>query len=109
VIDAAVLDRLREVPFCLIGASALAVHGLARFSADVDLLTMDPTVLSDHFWAGLPDPPEIRSGDLEDPLRGVVRWRGEPPLDPIVGRGLGRDTRIPARLFAEQVLPAFAA
>lgn len=70
----------------MIGGSALAVHGYARFTADVDLLTMDDRVLDRSFWGGS-DLPEIRKGDWDDPLRGVVRFYSEPGLDLIVGAG----------------------
>ena len=46
----------RGVPFALIGAVALAVHGAARFTADVDLLTLDEAVLERGFWAPFPGP-----------------------------------------------------
>jgi hypothetical protein len=48
----------------MIGGSALAVHGYARFTADVDLLTMDGRVLDEKFWDGA-DLPEIRKGDWD--------------------------------------------
>ena len=75
----------RGVAHCLIGAAAIAVHGWARYSADVDLLTMDPQVLEPGFWSRHPAV-EIRSGDLDDPLAGVVRWPADIPHDVIVGR-----------------------
>src|SRR5262245_19328566 len=88
VIDRQLLDHLqnRGVRFCLIGASALASHGWARYTADVDLLTMDDAVLSPRFWSGFGEP-EIRRGDQDDPLAGLVRFAGEFAHDVIVGRG----------------------
>jgi hypothetical protein len=79
------LDR-SGVSWCMIGGSALAVHGYARFTADVDLLTMDERVLEATLWEGS-ELPEIRKGDWDDPLRGVVRFHSEPGLDLIVGAG----------------------
>lgn len=79
------LDR-SGVSWCMIGGSALAAHGYARFTADVDVLTMDDRVLDQNFWDG-DEAPEIRKGDWDDPLRGVVRFHGEPGLDLIVGAG----------------------
>ena len=72
--------------FCLIGGVALAVHGFARYTADVDLLTMEGAVLDPGFWSGTATP-EIRFGDVDDPLAGLVRWPGEPEHDLLVGRG----------------------
>ena len=77
----------RQIPYALIGAMALARHGAARYSADIDLMTMRPEVLAADFWVGFPDRPELRRGDLEDPLGGVVRWSGPRPVDLIVGKG----------------------
>lgn len=90
------LDQVAEqlqaaaVPFALIGAGALAVHGVSRSTVDQDLLVTDRRVLHLACWAGLPhdilvDP---RSGDAEDPLAGVVRFSsaGERDVDLIVGR-----------------------
>ena len=37
--------RTAEVPHCLIGAAALAVHGAARSTQDDDLLVVDRRVL----------------------------------------------------------------
>lgn len=71
---------------CLIGAVAMAIHGYARATSDVDLLTIDPRVLAPGFWpadAGV----ELHLGDDEDPLAGVVRKRGLIEHDLIVGRG----------------------
>jgi hypothetical protein len=82
----ALLDG-RGVPFCVIGGVALAVHGFARYTADVDLLAMDPAALQLAFWTGAPLLPEIRAGDPGDPLAGVVRWPADPPHDLLVGRG----------------------
>jgi hypothetical protein len=89
LIDPKLLSHLdqRKVPCCLIGAAALAVHGFARQSLDVDLLTMAEEVLDPKFWAGAVPPSEVRRGDPDDPLGGVVRFAGSPPLDLIVGRG----------------------
>lgn len=76
------------VPFALIGAHACAVWGYARYTADIDLLTLQGRVLDKSFW-----PSEIstnlrslRRGDDEDPLQGVVRFVS-PDIDVIVGRG----------------------
>ena len=80
------LDRCR-VRWCVIGGVALAAHGYARYTADIDLLTMDSRVLADPFWSGLAHAVEIRIADGDDPLGGLVRWISTPPHDLIVGRG----------------------
>jgi hypothetical protein len=89
VLDRQLLDLLEHhgVPFCVIGGVALAVHGHARYTADVDLLTMDRRVLDPAFWSGAPCAVEVRVGDADDPLAGLVRWPSSPPHDLIVGRG----------------------
>lgn len=88
-----------HVRFCVIGGVALAVHGVARYTADVDLVTMDRVVLDAGFWHGTPAG-EIRRGDADDPIGGLVRWPGPPPHDLLVGRGhaaqLAVDTAVPS-------------
>jgi len=88
VLDQRLLRLLddRDVRYCVIGGVALAVHGHARYTADLDLLTMDPRVLSAGFWPA-DAPVEIRHADADDPLGGLVRWSAEPPHDLLVGRG----------------------
>jgi hypothetical protein len=88
VIDARLIAWLegKKVRFCVIGGVALAAHGFARYTADVDLLTMEAAVLEPGFWSGTVTP-EIHIGDADDPLAGLVRWPGEPEHDLLVGRG----------------------
>jgi hypothetical protein len=85
-----VLDS-RRVPCALIGAAALAVHGISRSTFDIDLLVTDRRVLDDSFWIPLPASVarEIRVGDAADPLAGVIRFSlsGERDIDIVVGRG----------------------
>jgi hypothetical protein len=78
-----------EVPFALIGASALAAHGVSRSTVDIDLLTTDPGVLTASFWSALDAAVDLRPGDATDPLAGVVRVTepGERDVDVVVGRG----------------------
>ena len=88
-----VLDELERcgVPFALIGAAALAIHGISRSTLDIDLLVTDRRVLDAAFWAALDSDIErdIRPGDGTDPLAGVLRFRatGERDIDIVVGRG----------------------
>jgi hypothetical protein len=80
------------VSHALIGAAALAARGVARSTYDVDLLTTDVRVLEAGFWAPLRAEGadvDIRRGDLDDPLRGVVRVTAasERPIDVVLGKG----------------------
>lgn len=90
---ARVVGRLAEhgIPCALIGAEALALRGVSRATADRDLLVTDRATLADAFWKDLGQPDtrcEIRRGDYDDPLAGVVRFTAddERPIDLIVGR-----------------------
>jgi hypothetical protein len=80
-----VLDRHRT-PYALIGAAALASYGVARSTFDIDLLTTDQRVLQTEMWIGLDT--DVRRGDLDDPLAGVVRFSDgvERPVDLVVGK-----------------------
>jgi hypothetical protein len=84
--------RERRIPFAVVGAAAMAVHGVARSTFDLDLLTPDPQPLTRPMWASLERRSvtiEIRVGDADDPLAGVVRLTGADVtvVDLIVGRG----------------------
>jgi len=81
----------RAVPHALIGAAALAVHGVSRSTFDVDLLTARREVLHRSVWAALESAGttvDVRVGDPDDPLAGVVRLArpGQRPVDLVVGR-----------------------
>jgi hypothetical protein len=92
----ALLDHLADlleksdVAFALIGAEAVAARGVPRATFDIDLFTVDVRVLREEFWSSLSHAAdiEIRRGDFDDPLRGVVRIHvvGEPSIDLVVGR-----------------------
>ena len=79
-----------DVTHALIGAAALAAAGVVRSTLDIDVLTLDPRVLAREFWQSLDAPRDVdvRHGDDQDPLRGVVRVTApdERPVDVIVGR-----------------------
>jgi hypothetical protein len=98
---AAVLDEL-DIPHALVGAGALAVHGVARSTFDLDLFTTIPAVLDPAAWRGLAAGADvrvtIRRGDAEDPLLGVIRFEaeGERDVDIVVGRP-GWQSEIPTR------------
>lgn len=75
----------------LIGAAALAAAGVPRSTFDVDLLTTDIGALRREIWQALRSGSEtvdIRRGDADDPLAGVVRVSNtiDRPVDVIVGR-----------------------
>jgi hypothetical protein len=108
---AAELERA-GIACALCGAGALAVHGVARSTYDIDLLTTDPRTLHDATWRALAATgahAEIRRGDDDDPLRGVVRVteNGERPVDVIVGRHAWQaavvDAARPSRMLGTDV------
>lgn len=79
------------VAHALIGATALAAAGVVRSTFDVDFLTTDDRSLDPHLWQSLragDAAVEIRRGDADDPLAGVVRVSAseQRPVDLIVGR-----------------------
>ncbi len=81
----------RSVPHALIGATAMAAHGIVRSTDDVDLLVTDRAVLREEFWrvvSGEGFAVEVRVGDDDDRLAGVVRVLRQPAraLDLVVGR-----------------------
>lgn len=90
------LDRVaallanHDVAHALIGAAALAVHGVSRSTLDQDLLVCDRRVLESGFWQQLAGAAsvDIRHGDSDDPLAGVVRISedSERVVDVVVGR-----------------------
>ena len=81
----------RGIAHALIGAAALAASGVARSTVDLDLLTLDSRVLEHDLWTTLREAGvevDIRIGDVDDPLAGVVRISstGQRPVDIILGR-----------------------
>jgi hypothetical protein len=88
---AARLLRDGGTPFALIGAAAMAVHGVSRSTLDLDLLVTDARCLDAASWHGIGSldvTVDARRGDQSDPLAGVVRLRApeEAPVDVVVGR-----------------------
>jgi hypothetical protein len=88
-------DRVREaldhqhVRYALIGAAALAARGIARSTFDIDLLTTDRRVLEATAWTNFSQTAiDIRRGDLDDPLAGVIRITldADRPVDVVVGK-----------------------
>ena len=83
--------RHESIDHALIGAAAMAVHGVSRSTADIDFLTVDDRVLDAHMWEGLKHETtgmRILKGDFDDPLAGSVRLKaGEAEIvDVVVGR-----------------------
>jgi predicted nucleotidyltransferase len=83
--------RSRGIPFALIGAAAMAVHGISRSTSDLDLFTLAPECLEASTWAALAQSgidARLRRGDIDDPLAGVARFTaaGDDPVDVIVGK-----------------------
>ena len=83
--------KAHDVPHALIGAAALAAQGVARSTYDIDLLTTDARVLDRGLWTALRDQGatvDIRRGDIDDPLGGVVRIETprDRPVDIILGK-----------------------
>lgn len=88
-----VLTALEQigVPHALIGAAALAAHGIGRSTLDLDVLVTDARVLERGPWATVEADGasvDIRRGDADDPLAGLVRVEqvGDRPVDVVVGR-----------------------
>lgn len=89
---AAVLDYLerRGVGAALIGGVALGFHGVARATLDSDVLVADRATLTADFWRDLSalPPPQIRLGDADDPLLGVIRFESaDGPVDVVAIAG----------------------
>ena len=92
----------------LIGAGALAARGVVRSTFDLDLLTVSAVALEPATWSTLgAEGPiiEVRVGDGEDPLAGVIRIEaaGERAVDVVVGKAPWQ-ARIIARAEALDVL-----
>jgi len=84
--------RDRGIPFAVVGAAAMAVHGVTRSTLDLDLLTPDSRALTRTTWASLEGGEatiDIRIGGADDPLLGAVRFTAVDStiVDLIVGRG----------------------
>jgi len=101
------LLRRADVPFALIGAGALAAHGVARSTLDIDLFTTDSRCIDATFWDPLRRTAalDVRRGDASDPLAGVARFSApsERSVDLVVGRHTWQ-TAIPGRARGAIVL-----
>jgi hypothetical protein len=64
------------IAYRVIGAAALAAHGVFRSTQDLDLLVTEPRALDPSIWSRLALPGyeiDVRAGTDDDPLAGVVR------------------------------------
>ncbi len=84
-----ILDRA-GIPYALIGAMALAARGHVRATLDTDYLVTDRKALVPEIWSDLESAAvlvDIRKGDYDDPLAGVVRLHfPEHDIDVVVGK-----------------------
>jgi hypothetical protein len=83
-----ILDA-QGVRYAVIGAMAMAARGYPRFTLDFDLLTTNKTVLEPKVWQELVADHvavDIRKGEFDDPLAGVVRIGDPGDVDVVVGR-----------------------
>jgi len=77
------------IPYALVGAAALAVHGVSRSTVAQHLLVTDRRPLDPGLWGTLTGVSvDVRRGDADDPLAGVIRFtaHGQRDVDVIVGR-----------------------
>ncbi|HKH50036.1 MAG TPA: nucleotidyltransferase [Thermoanaerobaculia bacterium] len=66
------------VRHALIGALALSAYGVNRATVDLDLFVTESSCLTPDLWADLRSrgiAVEVRKGDMNDPLAGVVRLK----------------------------------
>lgn len=88
--DVVALLETEAIPHALIGAAAMAVHGVSRSTADVDLLAVESRTLKREVWAGFKQRGvvlRLLKGDFDDPLAGSVRLAdGTSVVDVVVGR-----------------------
>lgn len=78
-----------EIQHAVIGAMAMAARGFPRFTLDFDFLTTDKSVLDLVLWEDLVHDKivvDVRKGDFDDPLAGVVRIGDPGEVDIVVGK-----------------------
>ena len=86
MVDRRLIARLdaAHVRFCLIGDRARAVRGCAPHGGDVELLTLDESVLRPLFWENTPRP-RVVLGGAGDPWIGRLHWEFTPAHRLLVG------------------------
>lgn len=79
-----------KVPHAMIGAAAMALRGVSRSTADVDILSVDAGILRRELWGTFDARGHllrVLKGDAEDPLAGTVRLvAANEIVDVVVGR-----------------------
>jgi hypothetical protein len=83
-----ILDA-HEIQHAVIGAMAMAARGFPRFTLDFDFLTTNKSVLDLAIWQELIHDKivvDVRKGDFDDPLAGVVRIGDPAEVDIVVGK-----------------------
>ena len=85
------MKPVARIDYALIGAAAMAVHGVSRATADVDFFTVDTKVLDKKLWNALESQGanlRLLKGNSDDPLAGNVRLSvgDEEIVDVVVGR-----------------------
>ncbi len=73
-----IVGRLAQ--YAVIGAYAMAARGYLRQTTDFDIMTADHSALDESTWRDLAHEGysvDLRRGDFDDPLHGVVRFRRE--------------------------------
>lgn len=84
-----ILER-EQIEYAMIGAFAMIARNASRTTFDVDFLTTDRKVLALDWRLAIGDQVsvEVRRGDHEDPLAGVVRFapKGQISCEIVVGR-----------------------
>ena len=79
-----------EIAFAMIGAAAMAAHGVSRSTYDTDLFSVGEAALDARIWQALEADGidiDVRCGDDDDPLLGVVRCtQADQTIDLVVGR-----------------------
>jgi hypothetical protein len=105
-----------NIPFALIGAAAMAAHGVSRSTYDTDLFAVSSTCLKPQTWIAIEKSGatvDVRQGDDDDPLLGVVRIAlGMQVIDVVVGRyAWQRDviSRASSKAFLSVQLPIVSA
>ena len=99
--------REHNSAFAVIGAAALAVHGVVRSTQDLDLLVTDRRCLEADYWAAMRTAgveAAVYRGDDADPLAGMVRLgaAGQSDVDVVVGKS-GWHAGVIDRAVAERI------
>lgn len=78
-----VLEKM-SAPYALIGGRAVALRGYPRLTVDFDFLTSDRRVFQRATWKDLEAggaSVDVRKGDFDDPLAGVIHITFDPVRD----------------------------